>query len=110
MKSIVNTLLGGAAGLAIVAVPLAASAQNWHGHDGDNRGAYHASDNRGRDVQRGGYVRGNDRYRVGYEQPVYQQPYVNGYFGYAPGGFQGYYNNGGWYQHRRWNGGVWIYF
>lgn len=46
---------------------------------------------------------------VGYTQPVYQEP-VDGYFGWSPDGFQGYYWNGNWYHHRRWNGGVWIYF
>jgi hypothetical protein len=107
MKSIVNKLLVGASALAIATVPLAASAQSWH-DGGGNRGGYHTDDNRHDH-------RGGARYDVGYAAPVYQrpfyrQPYVNGYFGWAPGGFQGYYWNGFWYQHRRSNGGVWIYF
>jgi hypothetical protein len=109
MKSLLTKIAIGAAGLVLAAAPLAASAQSWHGHDG-NRGGYHDND-RGRDGDRGRvYDRGRDYDRGGYRRTVYQQPYVNGYFGWAPGGFQGYYSNGGWYQHRRWNGGVWIYF
>ena len=93
MKSLVNKILIGAAGLVLAAAPLAASADTWHGHDSD----------------RGGYHR-DDRVRFERERPVYRGPFVNGYFGWAPGGFQGYYWNGNWYHHRRWNGGVWIYF
>jgi hypothetical protein len=107
MKSLANKLLVGLAGLAIASVPLAASAQDFHGHD---RGSVQRNDNRGRAENRGNFQRGDSHYRVSYSRPVYQQPYVNGYFGYAPGGFQGYYSNGGWFHHRRWNGGVWIYF
>jgi hypothetical protein len=106
MKSIVNKLLAGLAGLAIVGVPLAASAQTYRDHD---RGGYQRNDNRGRVENRGDIRRGDDRYRVSYSRPVYRT-YDNGYYGAAPGGFQGYYWNGGWYHHRRWNGGVWIYF
>ena len=133
MKSIINKLLVGFAGLALASVPLAASAQNADGH-GHGGGAYHGSTSRGQADNRGGggsrgesysggrsysrgnsYSRGGTTYRVEYaqpiyEQPVYQQPYDNGYFGLAPGGFSGYYWNGGWYHHRRWNGGVWLYF
>jgi hypothetical protein len=109
MKPLVNKILVGLAGLAIVSAPLAASAQDWHGDQ--NRGSYQRNDNRGRFENRDhDFQRGNDRYRVSYSRPVYRQPYVNGYFGVSPDGFQGYYSNGGWYQHRRWNGGVWIYF
>jgi hypothetical protein len=109
MKSLLTKIAVGAAGLVLAAAPLAASAQSWHGHDNGNR-------DRGGYVQRGGndrddrYRDRDDRYRVGYARPVYQQPYVDGYFGWAPGGFQGYYWNGGWYHNRRWSGGVWIYF
>jgi hypothetical protein len=109
MKAIITKILAAAATLVLASAPLAASAQNWSGHDHDgNRGGY---------VQRGGgythrggeYVRGGGYYR-GYGRPIYAQPYVNGYFGFAPGGFQGFFWNGGWYHHRRWNGGVWLYF
>jgi hypothetical protein len=107
MKSLVNKLLVGLAGLAIVSVPLTASAQGYH--DGD-RGSYQRNDDRGHADNRGNFRRGDSNYRVSYSRPVYSQPYVEGYFGLAPGGFQGYYSNGGWYHHRRWNGGVWLYF
>ncbi len=93
MKSLVSKLLVGFAGLAIASAPLAAGAQDWHGDHG--RGSVQRNDNRGHNDNRG-YVqrRRNDRYRVSYSQPVYQN-YSNGYYGYAPGGFQGYYWNGG---------------
>jgi hypothetical protein len=106
MKSLVNKLLLGLAGLAIASVPLAASAQTYHN---DDRGSYQRNDNRGHADNRGNVQSGDNRYRVSYSRPV-RQSYVDGYFGYAPGGFQGYYSNGGWYHHRRWNGGVWLYF
>lgn len=111
MKSLISKILIGAAGLALATAPLAADAQSWQGHGNDNRGGYNQRGyDRGRDGDhdRGRDWRGGD-WR-GYTQPVYQAPVVNGYFGWAPGGFQGYYSNGNWYQHRRWNGGVWIYF
>jgi len=115
MKSIINKLLVGFAGLALASVPLAASAQDWGGH-GHDRGAYRGNadrehvDNRGGGYSRGGYSRGGNRYRVGYARPFHRRTYANGYFGPAPAGFNGYYWNGGWYHHRRWNGGVWLYF
>jgi hypothetical protein len=113
MKSLVNKILIGAAGLVLAAAPLAASADTWHGHDSD-RGGYHRDDGRGydRDRDRDRFERRDrdDRVRFERERPVYRGPFVNGYFGWAPGGFQGYYWNGNWYHHRRWNGGVWIYF
>jgi hypothetical protein len=36
--------------------------------------------------------------------------HYDGYYGLAPGGFYGYYWHGGWYGHRRWANGIWIYF
>lgn len=107
MKSLVNKVLVGLAGLAIASIPLAASAQPHQDHD---RGRVSRHDDRGRFANRDDFRRGDDRYRVSYARPVYQRPYVNGYFGYAPGGFRGYYWNGGWYHQRRWNAGVWLYF
>jgi hypothetical protein len=105
MKPIINKLLVGLAGLAIASVPLAASAQTWHDHD---RGGYR-NDHRGPVFNRGDFRRGDAHYRVEYGRPVYH-PYANGYYGYGPSGFQGYYWNGGWYHHRRWHGGIWLYF
>ena len=107
MKTLIKNIVIGATGLMLAVAPLAASAQSWHGD--------HGRDQRGGNVQRGGYERrdyhgGGGGYVRGGYRSAYQPAYVNGYFGWAPGGFQGYYWNGGWYQHRRWNGGVWIYF
>jgi hypothetical protein len=104
MKSLIKNIVIGVAGLMLAAAPLAASAQDWH--------------DRGQDHRPGNYQRGGDenrdRHDGGYGRPVYRQAYpqayVNGYFGWAPGGFEGYFWNGGWYQQRRWSGGVWIYF
>ena len=113
MKTSITTILAGLAALSIASAPLAASAADWNG--GHDRGGYHTQYN-GRD--RGGYqARGDWGHRgygygggYAYAAPVYQPPYVDGYFGWAPSGFQGWYHDGGWYHHRRWNGGIWIYF
>ena len=116
MKSLINKIIIGAAGLALASAPLAASAQGWQGHGSDTRGGYTQRGGgndqraggyeRGGGYQRGGYWGSGVRVNVGYSQPVYSE----GYYGWAPGGFQGYFWNGNWYHHRRWNGGVWIYF
>lgn len=103
MKALAKKALVAAAGLAIVAAPLAASAQDWH-HDGDRGAVY----NRGHDRDDHRDWR-DDRYRVTYGRPVYRAPYVDGYFGYSPAGWQGYYWHGNWYHHRRWNPGLGIY-
>lgn len=113
MKALLSKILVGAAGLVLAAAPLAASAQDWHGQQND-RGGYRSNDNRGHDNRRGD-DRGRD-YRDNRDQRAYRdrddryRGYADGYYGRAPGGFQGYYSNGNWYQHRRWNGGIWIYF
>ncbi len=107
MNSLVTKLLVGLAGLTLASAPLAASAQNWDNGHG-NHGAAASHDNRA--GNHGGFQRGSANYRVSYGRPQHQQHYANGYYGVAPGGFSGYYWNGGWYHHRRWNGGVWIYF
>lgn len=114
MKASITTFLAGIAALTIASAPLAASAANWNdGHDrgGNDRGSYHVQYNGG---NRGGYQARGDWGHRGYAYGggyAYAAPaYVNGYFGWAPGGFQGWYYNGGWYHHRRWNGGIWIYF
>ncbi len=36
--------------------------------------------------------------------------YYNGYYGWCPFGYYGFYYNGGWFHHRRWSGGIYIYF
>jgi hypothetical protein len=110
MKSLIGKIIIGAAGLALATAPLAASAQDGYGHANASRGGYTQRSGgyaRGGGYQRGGYGRsGGVRFNVGYSQPVYQE----GYYGWAPGGYQGYYSNGNWYHHRRWHGGIWIYF
>jgi hypothetical protein len=94
MKSMLKNLLVGAATIAIASTPLVASAQDWHRDHGRNdhqRMAHHEV----------------------YHRPVYRPAYHRyneGYYGRAPGGFQGYYHNGGWYHHRRQQAGIWIYF
>src|SRR5471032_1438984 len=103
MKALIKKIVIGAAGLMIAAAPLAASAQNWHDDHAARPGNYQRGGNEHRDWHGGGYAR--PVYRT-----AYRGGYVNGYFGWSPGGFQGYYWNGGWYHHRRWNGGLWIYF
>jgi hypothetical protein len=112
MKSLASKILIGAVGLVLATAPLAASAQNWQGHDNRDRGSYQRNDDRGRDRgddrSRSERNYRDDRYRN--DRPVYRERYDDGYYGRAPGGFQGYYSNGNWYHNRRWNGGIWIYF
>jgi hypothetical protein len=94
MKSFMQKIAIGAATLAIVAAPLAASAQDWH-HD-QSRNEHE------RIVHR-------DVHYHNVHRPVYRR-YNEGYYGWAPAGFNGYYHNGGWYRHRRQQAGIWIYF
>jgi hypothetical protein len=111
MKPLITTLFAGIVGLTLASAPLTAGAADWNGgHDrGGDRGGYRANDgDHGGDHDRDWGRRGD--YDGGYAPPVYRAPYVNGSFGWAPGGFQGWYSNGGWFQHRRWRDGIWIYF
>ena len=94
-----------ALGLTIVSAPLVASAAPT-GYVRTS-GGYHAGYAYHGSPGYGGYRPGYGAYRPGYGYPV---AYVNGWYGYTPLGWYGYYWNGGWYQHRRWSGGIWIYF
>lgn len=110
MKSFVTKLLVAIFGLTLITAPLAADAAQWRVGVGINPGGV---------MIRGGYRNGwapapawRGYYRPG---PVAWYPapapvYYDGYYGWAPGGFYGYYWHGRWYAHRRWSGGVWIYF
>jgi hypothetical protein len=93
MNALIKNILIGAATVAIAAAPLAASAQQWHNGQNDHRGQWH----------------GNVHYNNGYHHP-YNNRWHEGYYGVAPGGFHGYYHNGGWYHHRRFQSGIWLYF
>jgi hypothetical protein len=122
-----------ALGLTIVSAPLAAgaaptgyvrtsgyhAAYGGYGHTGPGYGGYRP----GYGYYRPGYAYrpGYGYYRpaYGYYRPGYRYyrpgypygfAYVNGWYGFTPLGWYGYYWNGGWYQHRRWSGGVWLYF
>lgn len=48
------------------------------------------------------------RYYNNVHRPVYHRAY--GFYGAAPGGWSGYYHNGGWFHHRRAQNGIFIYF
>lgn len=99
MKSSIAKVVVAALGLSLAAAPLAASAQ---------------SVGIGVNVRGPGYA-----VHVGVPPPRYGHPYgwhpgptvfYDGYYGLAPAGFYGYYWHGGWYHHRRWANGIWIYF
>jgi hypothetical protein len=94
MNALIKNVLIGAATVAIAAAPLAASAQQWHNGQNDHRGQWH----------------GNVHYNNGYHHPYKNNRWHEGYYGVAPGGFHGYYHNGGWYHHRRFQSGIWLYF
>jgi hypothetical protein len=99
MNPLIKKLVIGAATLAIACAPLAASAQDWH------QNGNHGPNNHGHYQQRGnGHYSGRPVYH-----PVYHR-WNEGYYGLAPAGFHGYYHNGGWYHHRRYQGGIAIYF
>jgi hypothetical protein len=98
MTSFVTKAFVGILALIVTGTPLAASAQPSH------RGAGW------RDHQRHEWREHRWRRPVYYGRPVhYRRPY-NGYYGISPAGFHAYYYNGGWYPHRRWQNGVFVYF
>lgn len=111
MKSFVIRMLIAIFGLTLVSAPLAASAAQWgvavgvHGGGVAVRGGYSNG------WHGGGYWHGGYGWRPGPAYRVYPGPrYYEGYYGWAPAGFYGYYSQGRWFAHRRWNGGIWIYF
>ncbi len=130
LKSLRNIFIA-ALGFTLVSAPLAASAATagyvhaggggyragvaWGGHSGGWRAPAYGGYHPGYGYRTGyGYYRpGYAYYRPGYG---YYRPYgyvgfhPNGWYGVAPYGWYGYYWNGGWYHHRRWSGGIWIYF
>jgi hypothetical protein len=109
MNNLLSKMAITAMTLGVASAPLAASAADWDHHGGYNndRGGY----NDRRHDDRGRYDR-DDRYRrdVGWRGGYSAPYYPEGYYGIAPGGFYGYFSNGNWFRHRRWSGGVWIYF
>jgi len=121
---LVNGVLAAVIGLSAIAFPAAASAAPYYGHGPVAahagyyphggygwHGGYYGRPGYvyGRPVYYGrpGYVYGRPAYYYGY-RPGFV--YYNGFFGYTPYGWSGYYWNGGWYHHRRFSGGIWIYF
>ncbi len=131
MKTSFLKIATAALGLSLLAAPLAADAATYgYVHAGPHgtsagvvfRGGYGPGYHGGYYGYRGGYGHyGYHGYGGGYYHPVAYRPvaygyarpvpvFYNGYFGFAPGGWSGYYYNGFWYHHRRWSGGVWIYF
>lgn len=98
MKTLIAKAAVAALGLSLAVAPIAASAAPWAV---------------GVRVGGPGYVV-HAHYWAPAPHYYYGHPagfvYYNGYYGWAPAGFYGYYWNGGWYQHRRWGNGVWIYF
>jgi hypothetical protein len=107
MKSFVIKLFIAIFGFSLVSAPLAASAAQWGVGIGINGGggAVHAGYHNG--------WRPSGYYRPAPPVAYYPAPapvYYEGYYGVAPGGYYGYYSHGRWFAHRRWNGGVWLYF
>lgn len=103
MKSLLTKLSLAAFGLSLAAVPLTANAASIGigvniGGPGYN---VHA-----RYVNPGGPCYGCGHAWAPPPRPVYYE----GYYGWAPGGYYGYYSHGRWYAHRRWGNGFWIYF
>jgi hypothetical protein len=108
MKSLIAKLSIAALGLSLAAMPMAASAAQ-----------VAVGVNVGGPCYGCGWHRPAPAPRPYWQHPYGWHPYgwrpapvayYDGYYGVAPGGFYGYYWHGGWYMHRRWSGGVWIYF
>ena len=112
MNAFVSKLLVATLGLTLVTAPLAANAAQWGvgigigGGGGVAVNAGYHNGWRGAPPPRYGYY-GRPGY---YHRPYYGPVYREGYYGLAPGGYYGYYSRGHWFAHRRWNGGVWLYF
>jgi len=102
MKTLLAKLSVAAFGLSLAAAPLAASAAQWG--VGVNVGgpgySVHA-----------GYV---NPPRYGWHPRGWAHApapvLYEGYYGWAPAGYYGYYSHGHWFAHRRWGNGFWIYF
>ena len=117
MKSLLTKILVAVFGLTLATAPLAASAAQWGvgiGIGGGGgvavRAGYHTGWHNPPPRPYYGHPYG---YGYGYHRPYYAPAYpvyTEGYYGLAPAGFYGYYSRGNWYAHRRWNGGVWLYF
>jgi hypothetical protein len=132
MKQFAAKVLVAVFGLALATAPLAANAAQWGvgiGVGGGGgvaiRAGYHNGWHGGPPPNagwHGGYGYGHPVYGYGhpvygYGRPVYYghpnyggPVFAEGYYGLAPAGFYGYYSHGRWFAHRRWNGGVWLYF
>jgi len=105
MKSSIAKLSVAAFGLSLAVAPLSASAAQW-GIGVNVKGP-------GYSVHAGYVNPGGPCYGCGRAAGWHPAPRVvlyDGYYGWAPGGFNGYYWHGGWYAHRRWGNGFWIYF
>ena len=108
MKALVTRLVIAILGFTLISAPLAASAAQWRGGVGVSGGGASVRAGYGNGYHCG-YARGYG-YASGPRYRAYPAPYFNGYYGVAPGGFYGYYWQGRWFAHRRWNGGIWLYF
>ena len=113
MKSLIPKITIAALGLTLAAAPLAASAEPYVGV------RVHGSGYAAR-VNPGGPCYGCGRRAWAPPPPAYAwHPnawypapvvYYDGFYGWAPAGFYGWYWHGNWYAHRRFENGLWIYF
>jgi hypothetical protein len=114
MKAFISKFLIAAVGCTLATAPLTASAAGWG--VGVNVGGPGYSVHAGY-VNPGGPCYGCRRplpspRRYGWRRwgPGPAPVLYDGYYGWAPGGYHGYYWHGRWFAHRRWGNGVWIYF
>jgi hypothetical protein len=112
MKSFISKFFIAAFGLTLAAAPLTASAAQWG--VGIRVGGPGYSVHTGY-VNPGGPCYGCGRRwapppRYGWHRDGGAPVLYNGYYGWAPGGYRGYYSQGRWFEHRRWGNGFWIYF
>jgi hypothetical protein len=117
MKSLVAKLSIAAFGLSLAAVPLSASAaQVGIGVSGPGYSVHAGYVNPGGPCYGcgRGHAWGPPPPNYGWHpagwRPAPPAVLYEGYYGWAPGGFYGYYSHGVWYAHRRWGNGFWLYF
>ena len=115
MKQFATKLLVAVFGLSLATAPLAASAASFGvgvNVGGPGYGVHAGYHNGWHGAPPPPAWHGNGYYgHPGYwRRPYYGPAVYEGYYGLAPGGYYGYYSRGHWFAHRRWNGGVWLYF
>ncbi len=109
MKSFISKFVIAAFGLTLATAPLTASAAQWGVGVNVGGPGYSVHAGYGRPAAPPPPHEGWHRYGYGYGRAP-AVAYHDGYYGWAPAGYYGYYWHGRWFAHRRWGNGFYIYF